>query len=329
MPHVAQPFTLAARTTYEVLDPGVPEEYQDFWTGLTEYLDWFDILHWSERPLRPDWNHLRSDDREVAYVWSTEHLYAGCPDLIGEIGGVKVIADFKTSNGPYMNCFPDKGDRMGFGGWRKYQKCAQQMAAYRLALFERTGYKCDVALIIVSTPEISQGIFIDSDQMDRYEAKFLMQEPNNFTRWRVQKILKVAVNKNCQNKSNPQLVARNWSNVLVSIDWLLRLGCANGFGWCSTHFVDRHRLADNAAGSNMVVIDIDGDTTLDKFWETTTAKEWCLATYTSASHTEQEHRFRAIFALETDLESTRQHRGAYWLIVNRLLADLGLDELKG
>ncbi len=87
------------------MDPGVPEEYQDFWSGLTPYLDWFDTIHWSERPLRPDWNHLRSDDREVAYVWSTEHLYAGCPDLIGEIGGVKIIADFKTSNGPYMNCF--------------------------------------------------------------------------------------------------------------------------------------------------------------------------------------------------------------------------------
>ena len=27
------------------LDPGVPEEYQDFWTGITQYLDWFDILH--------------------------------------------------------------------------------------------------------------------------------------------------------------------------------------------------------------------------------------------------------------------------------------------
>ena len=46
---------------------------------------------------------------------------------------------------------------MGFGGFRKYQKCAQQMAAYRLALEERTGYKCDVAFIIVSTPETSQG----------------------------------------------------------------------------------------------------------------------------------------------------------------------------
>tara|TARA_R100001082_G_scaffold308_2_gene171 strand:+ start:270 stop:1019 length:750 start_codon:yes stop_codon:yes gene_type:complete len=150
-----------------------PDEYKDFWQGMSQYLDWFDIIHWSERPLRQDWYHLRSDDKEVAFVWSTEHQYAGCPDLIGEIGGVKVIADFKTSTGPYMNSFPERGDRIGFGGWRKYQKCAQQMAAYRLALEERTGFKCDVALIIVSTPETSQAIFIDSDQMDRFETKFI------------------------------------------------------------------------------------------------------------------------------------------------------------
>ena len=47
------------------------------------------------------------------------------------------------------------------------------MAAYRLALAERTGYKCDVALIIVSTPETTQGIFIDTDRLDYYEGKFL------------------------------------------------------------------------------------------------------------------------------------------------------------
>ena len=152
------------------VDPG---PYASFWNGMDQYLDWFDILHWSERPLRKDWYHLRSDDKEVAYVWSTEHLYAGCPDLIGEIGGVKVIADFKTSNGPYMNRFPDKGDRMGFGGYRKYTKCAQQMAAYRLALQERTGYRCDVALIIVATEETTQAIFIDGDQMDLHEQRFL------------------------------------------------------------------------------------------------------------------------------------------------------------
>ena len=141
------------------------------------------------------------------------------------------------------------------------------------------------------------------------------------------KILKIAVNKNCKNKENPQLVARGWKNVLVDVDYLLGW-VAKGYGWCATHFLERYRNADNAAGSNLVVIDIDGDTTLDAFWATQTARDWCLATYTSASHSDKEHRFRALFPLETDLESASQHRGAYWLIVNRLLADLGLEALK-
>ena len=142
-----------------------------------------------------------------------------------------------------------------------------------------------------------------------------------------EKILKVAVNKNCLNKSNPQLVARGWSNVLVNVEWLMGWVQA-GYGWCATHFHEKHRKSDNAAGSNLIVIDFDGDTSLQKFWAAPTAKEWCVATYTSASHTEGEHRFRALFPLGKDLDTTAQHRGAYWLIVNRLLADLGLKELK-
>ena len=72
-----------------------------------------------------------------------------------------------------MNTFPDRGDRVGFGGFRKYQKCAQQMAAYRYALNERTGFLCDVALIIVTTETTTQGIFIDGDQLSLYESRFL------------------------------------------------------------------------------------------------------------------------------------------------------------
>jgi hypothetical protein len=41
---VALLFTLVVKTTYVVLDPGVPDEYQDFWNGMTQYLDWFDVL---------------------------------------------------------------------------------------------------------------------------------------------------------------------------------------------------------------------------------------------------------------------------------------------
>ena len=138
--------------------------------------------------------------------------------------------------------------------------------------------------------------------------------------------LKVSVNKNCLNKQNPQLLAKGWKNVYVDMDWLLGW-VANGYGWCATHFADRHRKADSATGSNMIVIDFDGDTTVRAFWATDTAQQWCAATYTSASHTKNEHRFRAIFPLEKELNSSAEHRGAYWLIVNRLLAELKLESL--
>lgn len=141
------------------------------------------------------------------------------------------------------------------------------------------------------------------------------------------KILKIAVNKNCQNKENPQLVAKGWKNIFVDIDWLIKWVGA-GYGWCATHFHERYRCGDNAAGSNLVVIDFDGDTTLDAFWNTTTAQQWCVATYTSASHSVEEHRFRALFPLALDLETLSQHKGAYWLVVNRLLAELDLKSLK-
>ena len=139
--------------------------------------------------------------------------------------------------------------------------------------------------------------------------------------------LRIAVNKNCFNKENVSDTAHGWLNINESIEWLQGWVSA-GYGWTATHFVDRHRKADNARGSNLVVVDIDGDTTLARFWNTDTARNWCAATYTSASHTSQEHRFRALFPLDKELSTASQHRGAYWLIVNRLLADLGLETLK-
>ena len=136
--------------------------------------------------------------------------------------------------------------------------------------------------------------------------------------------LRIAVNKNCKNKQTKP--AHDWQNINEDISWLLGW-VQQGYGWCATHFYDRHRKADNAVGSNVVVIDFDGDTSLARFWHTTTARQWCSATYTSASHSEQEHRFRALFPLARQLNSSAEHRGAYWLIVNRLLVELELTEL--
>ena len=138
---------------------------------------------------------------------------------------------------------------------------------------------------------------------------------------------KIAVHKGCKDKGDPQNVATGWSNIREDLSWLLGWVKA-GYPWCATHFADKHRLADNACGSTMVVIDFDGDTTLHDFWQTTTAKQWCAATYTSSSHSAEEHRFRAIFPLALELESSGVHRAVYWLIAGRLVDELNLSELK-
>ena len=151
-----------------------PEAYLPFWQDMDKILDLVEEIHWSEKPLRPDWYHLRSPDKEFSAVWSERAGgWCGCPDLICEIGGVKVLADFKTSNAFYRNSFPERGDSSGFGGWRKYTKTVQQMASYAMALEERTGYRVDCALIIVSTEAGNQAIFVDRDQLSLAEAKFL------------------------------------------------------------------------------------------------------------------------------------------------------------
>lgn len=137
--------------------------------------------------------------------------------------------------------------------------------------------------------------------------------------------LRIAVHKDCRNKEKQP--AHGWLNIEESLTWL-RGWVEAGYGWCATHFVSRHRRVDNASGSNLIVVDIDGDTTLNEFWNTDTARNWCVATYTTASHTESEHRFRALFPLAMQLQSTSQHRGAYWLVVNRLFADLGIETIK-
>ena len=119
--------------------------------------------------------------------------------------------------------------------------------------------------------------------------------------------LKISVHKGCKNKT--QKPATDWQRVKEDITWLLGF-VSKGYGWCATHFEDRHRKADNARGSNLVVVDLDGDTTLEDFWETETAQQWCAATYTTASHSASEHRFRALFPLELELGTTGQHQGA-------------------
>ena len=137
--------------------------------------------------------------------------------------------------------------------------------------------------------------------------------------------LRIAVHPDTRNKDKQP--AYGWLNIAEDLDYLLAWVKA-GHAWCATWFADKHRATDNSDGSNVVAVDIDGDCTLEAFWQTHFAKTYCAATYTSCSHSEESHRFRAIFLLESQLETPPAHKAAYFFVVNQLLPDLGLEKLK-
>jgi len=143
-----------------------PNDYYPYWEGmegrLDTLLDGGKVL-WSERPFQqPRWNKYVGDDgvgRIYYYDRGTEHGYAGCCDLIYEdSNGEIVLADFKTSNGPYASKFPPKDAPIDtktrkalISGAFKAKKTRLQLAAYKLAAEHCLGIKISKTQIIVTT----------------------------------------------------------------------------------------------------------------------------------------------------------------------------------
>jgi len=144
-----------------------PESYQPFWTGVPEKID--ELMEggrvlWSERPFnQPKWSKYVGEDgvgRIFYYDDKTRQGYAGCCDLIYMDHNAEIIlADFKTSAGPYSSRFPNKKTNVDektkkalISGVFKVKKTRLQLAAYKLAAEACLGIKINKTQIIVSTP---------------------------------------------------------------------------------------------------------------------------------------------------------------------------------
>jgi len=144
-----------------------PESYQPFWTGVPERID--ELMEggrvlWSERPFnQPKWSKYVGEDgvgRIFYYDEDTRQGYAGCCDLIYMDHNAEIIlADFKTSAGPYSSKFPNKKTNVDektkkalISGVFKVKKTRLQLAAYKLAAEACLGIKINKTQIIVSTP---------------------------------------------------------------------------------------------------------------------------------------------------------------------------------
>jgi KaiC/GvpD/RAD55 family RecA-like ATPase len=109
-----------------------------------------------------------------------------------------------------------------------------------------------------------------------------------------------------------------WQNAELPIDALIEHVLA-GKAWTACQLAAGKRNASNAGASNLIVLDIDGDLSLDAFWAGSFAARHCLLTYTSCSHNpDGEHRFRALFPCEQH-DDLQLHRAIY----QQLIAALG------
>lgn len=87
--------------------------------------------------------------------------------------------------------------------------------------------------------------------------------------------------------------AYNYRTEPAPFDQLHRLTQAPGLHWCNHTFENGHRTKATAKpGFNMVVLDCDGDVTMETVHEL--LGDYKFMTYTTKRHTDQENRFRVI-----------------------------------
>jgi hypothetical protein len=91
-------------------------------------------------------------------------------------------------------------------------------------------------------------------------------------------------------------------NERVPFDQLFNLTQAEGMHWANHHFKNGHRARENVVpGFNMIVIDVDGGTTLDVAHEL--LADYKFMTYTTKRHqTEGEDRFRIMIPMNYELK---------------------------
>ena len=163
----------------EIFD--VPQEYEDFWSGMPQILDQFQEVVWAETPLWEKHKFALSEDG-VGRVWGCDEegrAWSGSPDIIGVASNKLTLADLKTSNGPYYRRWPknlEKGSpkwRANLAGYMKFSKCCLQLGAYDLGIEQTLGMRVQQGAIIVSTKDKTQLFLITRNHLNIMREKWL------------------------------------------------------------------------------------------------------------------------------------------------------------
>jgi hypothetical protein len=119
----------------------------------------------------------------------------------------------------------------------------------------------------------------------------------------------VSINKNIREKhlrGDKRYYASGWEPFIISIEQLA-IAIKAGFAYSAT-FKDGERSAKNFTGTNIVSVDVDHGLKLQEALDDPWCKDHLAMLYTTASHTEQHHRFRLVFRLPEIIKNTSEFK---------------------
>jgi hypothetical protein len=109
----------------------------------------------------------------------------------------------------------------------------------------------------------------------------------------------------------------NWKNIEITYDELFKLITIVGLPIAPTLTIDAdgNKKDANFLSHSVAMVDIDSGMTIEELLKDDFYNDFGSGYYTSPSHTEEAHRFRIIFVLETDITSANDMCLLYrWLI---------------
>ena len=99
--------------------------------------------------------------------------------------------------------------------------------------------------------------------------------------------------------------AYNYDKALLPFSELPALAQTNNGHWCNHYFTGDHRKEEHTIpGFNMIVLDIDGGTTMEVVEDL--LKEYKFMIYTTKRHEEESHRFRVLIPINYHLDLDRE-----------------------
>ena len=142
--------------------------------------------------------------------------------------------------------------------------------------------------------------------------------------------MKIAVNKNVIGKPDSShrqihaVMTKTYKNLDITPERLAEF-VQKGYAFCAQH-KNQWRKSANFTACDFLTVDIDDDMTLEEALENVFVQSFASFIYTTASHSENFHKFRIVFALEETITDSKIMKAMYIGLAVKFGGDLACTD---